>query len=41
MKKTFRRLTLAATFMGLALSGAAAQSNLRVGLAEEVVTYAP
>jgi len=35
MKKTFRRLTLAATFMGLALSGAAAQSNLRVGLAED------
>jgi len=35
MKKTFHRLTLAAAFMGLALSGAAAQSNLRVGLAED------
>ena len=35
MKKTFHRLALAATFMGVALSGAAAQSNLRVGLAED------
>ena len=35
MIKTFRRLMLAAAFSGLALSGAAAQSNLRIGLAED------
>ena len=35
MKKSFHRLALAATFAGLALSSAAAQSNLRVGLAED------
>ena len=35
MIKTVRRLVLAAAFSGLALSGAAAQSNLRIGLAED------
>ena len=35
MKKSLHRLALAATFAGLALSSAAAQSNLRVGLAED------
>mgnify|MGYP000196211853 CR=1 FL=1 len=35
MIKSVRRLMLAAAFSGLALSGAAAQSNLRIGLAED------
>ena len=35
MKRTFHRLALAATFMGFTLGTAAAQSNLRIGLAED------
>ena len=41
MKQTFRRLALAAALSGIALSGAAAQSHLRIGLAEDADVLDP